>query len=126
MNSRTLRFGTVCFVLAAALAAAPAFGQDLPQALSTSGPTPPAGCVLTPATAKAAVTIPGVPAYIWRHGCGPTAVGMVAGYYDGNCYPDFFDGDASTETAETQQGIASGGNFIPGHPDYCADGTAEP
>ena len=126
MNSRTLRFGTVCFVLAAAIVAAPAFGQGPPQALSTSGPTPPPGCVLEPVTAKAVVTIPGVPAYLWRHGCGPTAVGMVAGYYDGNGYPDLFEGYASTETAEIRQGIASGGDFIPGVPDYCLDGTAMP
>lgn len=49
----------------------------------------------------------GVPAYIWRHGCGPTAVGMVAGYYDARGFSNFFDGDAATQTSAVNQGIAS-------------------
>lgn len=55
-------------------------------------------------------TMAGVPPYLWRHGCGPTAVGMVLGYYDSNGFPDLFDGDASTQTANVSQGIASQGS----------------
>ena len=126
MSTSSIRVRTACLLFVAAIVGAAAFGQAPPEALSTSGPTPPPGCVLEPVTSKAAVTLPDVPAYIWRHGSAPTAVGMVAGYYDGDRYPDFFDGDGSTETAETRQGVASGGDFVPGSPDYCADGTAEP
>lgn len=51
----------------------------------------------------------GIPSYLWRHGCGPTAVGMVAGYWDGKegCQ-DIFDGDATNQTENVNQGIASG------------------
>ena len=34
-------------------------------------------------------TIPGVSAFIWRHGCTPTAVGMLMYYYSQTGYPDF-------------------------------------
>ena len=56
MNPHSARVRTTCLLFVAAIMAAAAFGQDPPQALSTSGPTPPAGCVLEPVTAKAAVT----------------------------------------------------------------------
>ncbi|MBN2705671.1 MAG: hypothetical protein JXR89_04435, partial [Deltaproteobacteria bacterium] len=61
-------------------------GDDLP-ACSTTGPEPPPG-VEPPKTVydrRAIVDeteIAGVPAYDWRHGCGPTALGMVVGYWD--------------------------------------------
>ena len=61
--------------------------QDVPQQ-STTGPEPPAG--VKPAEKDdrpLKITdnqLSGVPGYAWRHGCGPTAVGMVVGYYDGN------------------------------------------
>lgn len=63
--------------------------QIIEPQVSTTGPYPPEGIeektdlfsadVLADATE---VTILGVPGYVWRHGCGPTAVGMVAGYWD--------------------------------------------
>ncbi len=65
-----------------------------------------------------AVVIPYVPAYLWRHGCGPTAAGMVLGYWDRRGYDDLMPGDASTQTEAVQQMIASDGpasNFA----DYC-------
>ncbi len=37
------------------------------------------------------VTISGVPAYDWYHGCGPTAAASVLGYYDMNGYDNLFD-----------------------------------
>ncbi len=51
-----------------------------------------------------------VPAYLWRHGCGPTAVGMVIGYYDGQAgYGDLITGAATSQTAAVNQVIASQG-----------------
>lgn len=55
--------------------------------------------------------IPGVPAYFWRYGCGPTALGMVFGYYDSHGYNDLFPGDASTQTALVNQFIASAEHY---------------
>ncbi|MCK4300591.1 MAG: hypothetical protein KAX80_13705, partial [Planctomycetes bacterium] len=39
--------------------------------------------------------ITGVTPYIWHHGCGPTAVGMVIGYWDTHGYGNLVLGDAS-------------------------------
>ena len=41
----------------------------------------------------AAVTLPGVPAYDWYHGCGPTAAGSIVGYYDLQGYSGLFDAE---------------------------------
>lgn len=58
-----------------------------------------------------------VPAYIWRHGCAPTAAGMVIGYWDGHCFDDLIPGNASTQTNAVNQSIASGGDsFNPNPP----------
>ncbi len=54
------------------------------------------------------VTLP-VPAYLWRHGCGPTAVGMVVGYYDMTGFLDLILGSAGIQTSAVNQAIASGG-----------------
>ena len=53
---------------------------------STIGKTPPIGVnVVGHISDSKNVTsqqiISGVPYYLWRYGCGPTSVGMVAGYY---------------------------------------------
>jgi hypothetical protein len=92
---------------------------------SKTGPTPPPEVVahdaLKPADTlediMAEVTLP-VPNYFWRHGCGPTAVGMVVGYYDTQGYDSLIPGDASSQTNEVNQAIASGGDssnpFPPG------------
>ena len=59
-------------------------------------------------------TIAGVPGYLWRHGCGPTAVGMVIGYYDTHGFSDLVAGDSSTQTNDVQQAIASQGSGVRG------------
>jgi len=78
---------------------------------STTGKFPPEGVDNTGfifnEKADTEYLIPGVPAYEWRYGCGPTALGMVLGYYDSNEYIDIFPGDASTQTALVNQCIAS-------------------
>jgi len=64
----------------------------------------------------APVVIGGVPDYTWRHGCGPTALGNVVGYYDGQGYVDLIPGDASIQTADVNQVIASGGTSVNPNP----------
>ena len=59
-----------------------------------------------------------VPAYLWRHGCGPTAVGMVIGYYDTHGF-NLIPGDATTQTAAVDQAIAS--EDSPGNPQHYED-----
>lgn len=87
-------------------------GPSQPEEVEPKMKTFPGGAL----TGGADVTILGVPAYSWRHGCGPTAVGMVVGYWDGNGYSDLFDGTASTQTNSVNQGIASqGSNTFPQH-----------
>jgi hypothetical protein len=79
-------------------------------AQSTSGPLPPntvAAPSLAPDMTTAAVVIDAVPTYAWRHGCGPTAAGMVIGYYDMHGYPWLIPGDSSTQTAAVNEAIAS-------------------
>lgn len=90
---------------------------------STTGPTPPPGVepkteFLSGAALSGGsdVTVVGVPPYAWRHGCGPTAVGMVVGYWDGKGCDALFDGSAATQTSSVQQGIASqGSTLVPRH-----------
>ncbi|MFA4966038.1 MAG: hypothetical protein WC709_10465 [Thermoleophilia bacterium] len=92
-----------------------AVAQD--AAPTTTGPAPPPS-VEPPAAAplagpRAAAApgeehvIAGVPAYLWRDGCGPTSVGMVVGYYDAAGFDALVPGSAATQTAAVQQAIAS-------------------
>lgn len=95
-------FCALVAVIVAVLATPAAWAQQ-----STTGPVPPPGIDrgIRPITA-AQVTIPGVPAYIWHHGCGPTAMGMVVGYWDGHGFSCLVPGDASTQTAAVNAMIA--------------------
>ncbi|MFH1891528.1 MAG: dockerin type I repeat-containing protein [Candidatus Zixiibacteriota bacterium] len=79
---------------------------------STSGPEPLPGTDpgLRPPT-RSQVVMTGVPAYIWHHGCGPTAVGMVVGFWDGNGFPDLVEGDASTMTSDVRAMIADDSDY---------------
>ncbi|WP_297092238.1 C39 family peptidase [uncultured Draconibacterium sp.] len=87
---------------------------------SSSGPERPANVspgIIKPENAlntqggAGSKTITSVPSYIWHRGCGPTAVGMVLGYYDLNGFPDLIDGDASTQTTGVDDAIASTGHY---------------
>ncbi len=91
------------------------FAQEAWQ--STTGPTPPPG-VISPPVSKSATTtmIAGVPAYTWRHGCGPTAVGMVVGYWDGKGFDDLIPGSSANQTDAVLQAIASGGSSSSSYP----------
>jgi len=77
---------------------------------TTTGPVPPAGVepkvreeIVEQASEMKTIAVPG---YGWRHGCAPTAVGMVVGYYDTMGY-ELIPGDASTQTNAVNQAIAS-------------------
>ncbi|MBD3298001.1 MAG: hypothetical protein GF341_05040 [candidate division Zixibacteria bacterium] len=95
-------------VMAVVCLAAAAHAQQ-----STTGPTRPEGVDLgLPGDLKTAPTIiSGVPAYQWHHGCGPTAVGMVIGYYD-QFLSTLVPGSAVSQTAAVEAMIA------------CDDGSA--
>ncbi len=56
---------------------------------------------------KSQVLIPNVPSYIWQHGCGPTALGMVVGYYDMLGFDDLIIGDASIQTDDVNNTMAN-------------------
>ncbi len=89
------------------------------DAQSTTGPTPPPEVLMQmaageldglPAAAAVMTTLEDItPRYLWRHGCGPTALGMVIGYYDRLGWMDLIPGDAATQTTQVNQIIASGG-----------------
>ena len=57
------------------------------------------------------VVIQNVPTYIWQHGCGPTAAGMVVGYYDNAGFEDLVVGDAMAQTYDVNAMIASPEHF---------------
>lgn len=100
--SRTVLVGIVAFLVKVFFASDPVLAQQ-----STTGPVPPVGIdrgIKLPTLEQ--VVIPGVPSYIWHHGCGPTAAGMVVGYWDGNGYPDLVPGDASNQTVAVNAMIA--------------------
>ena len=88
---------------------------------STTGPVPPKGVDVighisrTRALLATQTVIQGVPAYIWKDGCGPTAVGMIAGYYDIKGFSDLFPGDATTQTTAVNTAISSTESYN----DYC-------
>jgi hypothetical protein len=91
-------------------------GRD--QARSTTGPQRPSDAgpdLFTEALGFEKVTIPGVPRYLWHNGCGPTAAGMVIGYWDGRGFDDLVPGDAGSVTPRTRTMVSSPGNYH----DYC-------
>ncbi len=93
------------------LAALQAFGQVYNDR-STTGPVPPKGVDVVGyvSMAKALTVeklISGVPAYMWKDGCGPTVVGMLCGYYDTHGFPNLIPGDASTQTVAVNKAIAT-------------------
>jgi uncharacterized protein (TIGR03437 family) len=85
-------------------------GSADPPQKSTTGPVPPASVRLAGGAMSGTqdeVLIPGVPSYLWWDGCGPTAVGMVIGYYDTHGWSELVPGDASSQTAAVDQMISS-------------------
>ena len=60
---------------------------------------------------KSVTIIEGVPTYIWHCGCGPTALGMVIGYYDTHGLVDLINGDASIQTEDVNNAIANDDHY---------------
>ncbi len=109
MKPQLVQRTALLMLFLAMLAGAAAFAQEARQ--STTGPTPPPGVVSPPLSdSKALVMITGVPPYLWRHGCGPTALGMVVGYWDAKGFDNLIPGSATTQTSDVTQAIASGGS----------------
>lgn len=86
-----------------------------PGVLSKTGPLPPPG-VPPKAVAEELIAIPNVPGYQWRHGCCPTAAGMLLGYWHQRGFADLFPGDASAQTPAVDQRMASDPGNVD---DYC-------
>jgi hypothetical protein len=62
----------------------------------------------------------GVPSYLWYHGCGPTAAGMIIGYWDARGYANLVDGSNDWDT--NQQGVKD----MIASPGHIADYTGTP
>ena len=111
---RTVPCGGIAVGAALMAIACAALAQEPAPQQSTTGPKPPPAAAvptfLQAAPGAVVASIPGVPVYLWRHGCGPTSVGMVLGYYAARGFPDLFTGDASTQTPSVSQSIASQGS----------------
>lgn len=56
---------------------------------------------------KDQVIISNIPSYLWQHGCGPTALGMVIGYYDLIGFSDLIIGDASAQNVNVNNAVAN-------------------
>ncbi len=69
-----------------------------------------------------ATIIPGVPAYLSRHGSGPTAAAMVLAYHDARGFPELLPGNASVQTDLVNLAIASQEHYN----DYCLPLDAPP
>ena len=75
-----------------------------------TGSKPPATVAFHDTTVgSAGEVVLAVPAYKWRDGCAPTAVGMIVGYWDGQGYDDLVLGNAATATIDALQMISSHG-----------------
>ena len=60
---------------------------------------------------RSQVIIDNVPSYLWQHGCGPTALGMVIGYYDFIGFSDIIPGDASGQNVNVNNAIANSDHY---------------
>jgi hypothetical protein len=79
---------------------------------STSGPVPSVSVQESGFAAPLdGVLIEGVPSYIWYNGCGPTAVGMVVGYWDGQGFDELVPGSAEVQNEYVDAMIASPGHI---------------
>ena len=85
-----------------------------PSAVSSDIPNR-KGLVLDERRLLEATIIAGVPAYLSRHGSGPTAAAMVLAYHDAHGFPELLPGDASVQTDPINLAIASQEHYN----DYC-------
>lgn len=72
----------------------------------TSSSEAPATLVYAADNPMDSVIVKNVPAYMWHHGCVPTVLGTIVGYWD-NLGFDFVEGNATAQTGSVNQIIAS-------------------
>ncbi|UCG53025.1 MAG: choice-of-anchor D domain-containing protein [Candidatus Latescibacterota bacterium] len=135
----TIAFLVFLFVLISGLTrgasaqVSPADEKDAHSLCLPTGPPPDRGYepYVGKQTTLGMNVIGGVPGYLWRRGCGPTAGGMVIGYWDANGFSLLVPGDASTQTNDVNQMIATGDGPGTHYDDYslpldAAPGPIEP
>lgn len=103
-------------VAAAALCLAAAASASAQVGKTVLGPRPPDGVdrkgrVLDVIDILEATLVAGMPAYLERHGSGPTAVAMVFAYHDGRGFPYLLPGDAGVQTELIDLAIASAEHY---------------
>ena len=57
------------------------------------------------------VLITNIPSYVWHRGCGPTALGMVFGYYDLHGFSDLYPDSSTIQTMNINNLIASDDHY---------------
>jgi len=111
------RFVSFVFAFAAALPtvglAQPASDEDAHSLCMPTGAPPAAGYQTYPGALnmRGQTVIPNVPGYEWRHGCGPTAVGMVLGYWDCMGCSMLIPGAAMAQTTAVNRAIANNPHY---------------
>jgi hypothetical protein len=115
-------------MVAVSLILPPASGQEQrpylgprPDAVRSNAPNH-KGHILDEHQLLEATIIPGVPAYLSRHGSGPTAAAMVLAYHDAHGFPELLPGNASVQTNRVNLAIASQEHYN----DYCLPLDAPP
>ena len=58
-------------------------------------------------TKSNSIIISDIPIYLWHRGCGPTALGMIVGYYDLHGFDELFPDSSSMQTNDINMLIAS-------------------
>ena len=100
---------TATLLLSAATAPAASAQSDRAHSLHTPTGPPPAGGYERYSgeeKTRSMKIIGGVPGYRWFRGCGPTAAGMVIGYWDARGCSDLIPGSAATQTSAVNAAIA--------------------
>jgi hypothetical protein len=117
---QTVKTATILCAIALATTPAIAAEDDAHSLCLPDGPPPEEGYVPYEGGIewRDVKVIDGVPAYLWEHGCGPTAAGMVVGYWDGHGFPLLIPGDASSQTWRVDQAIATSGGPGTHYSDY--------
>ena len=60
---------------------------------------------------KNTTLISNMPSYVWHRGCGPTALGMIIGYYDMHAFGELFDDNTLLQTNSIDMQIASDDHY---------------
>jgi len=87
--------------------------KELPPQQSTVGKYRPENVSkgITDSSSRTQIIISSIPSYLWQHGCGPTALGMVIGYYDSMGFSDLISGSASSQNSIVNDAIANSEHY---------------